>query len=268
MSGINITRPEISVETTVTDTEYGGPGAEVIDQGTINPGEPVLVENAWLNQQYDVMVGRNSGLSAGYYSDGYRLGDTTDVRKVGTIGPSNPRLKFTVPDSFGAGDELVVYLRGPDGNIVGVGGGEVEPYPSPPAGVPDDALTSDPAEHVDNSPSPSDIATNHPLIVPADNEEGIAPAPVLRRRGVELGPEGATFRFENGESVEVGAIEEADEVARYISGENAGDVVEGDQDVVDETNESGGSNSSSSSDLGAGGAAAALAVAYLIYRRQ
>jgi len=128
----------------------------------------------------------------------------------------------------------------------------------------------DPSDWVNTSGPDSVDPANHRWIVNADNDEGIAPAPVLRRQGVELGPNGATFRFPNGETVDVGAIEDADEVARHLEGVDAGDVIDADQGAVEE-----GSNSSSNTPssgvgvgVGAGSAIGALALAYLLYRRQ
>lgn len=122
-----------------------------------------------------------------------------------------------------------------------------------------------------NTDDPSETRidpSNYRWIVNADNDEGIAPAPFLRRQGVELGPNGATFRFPNGETVDIGTIEDADEVARHLDGVKAGDVIDADQDVVGDGSNS-SSNRSSSGDFGTAGATAgALALAYLIYRRQ
>jgi hypothetical protein len=122
-------------------------------------------------------------------------------------------------------------------------------------GDPDDWTNVDNSNEIDPS--------NYAGIVNADNEQGIALAPSLRREGAELGPEGATVTLPDGETVDVGAISDADEVARYTSGSNAGDVIDADQDAVN-------SGSSANSDaIGASGAVlGALALAYLIYRRQ
>jgi hypothetical protein len=105
--------------------------------------------------------------------------------------------------------------------------------------------------------------SNYAGIVNADNEQGIALAPSLRREGASLGSDGATVTLPDGETVEVGAISEADEVARYTSGSNAGDIVDADQDAAN-------TESSTNSDaIGASGTIlGALALAYMIYRRQ
>jgi hypothetical protein len=106
--------------------------------------------------------------------------------------------------------------------------------------------------------------SNYAGIVNADNEEGIALAPRLRREGASLGPEGATVNLPDGRTVEVGAIQEADEVARVIDGENAGDVIDADQPATD----SGDGQTSGSGDLGmAAAVVGVLALGYAATRR-
>jgi len=112
--------------------------------------------------------------------------------------------------------------------------------PGDVTGVEDTTFSPGDVTNVDETPSPSDIATNNPGIVPADNDEGIALAPSLRREGASLGPEGGTVTLPDGDTVEVGAIEESDEVARYLDGEQAGDVVDADQGAVSDPSGSGG----------------------------
>jgi hypothetical protein len=104
---------------------------------------------------------------------------------------------------------------------------------------------------------PSDYAG----IVNADNEEGIALAPRLRREGAELGSDGAMVNLPDGETVEVGAISEADEVARYVDGDDAGDVIDSDQPATD----SDSSRSGAADGMGAAGAAlGVLALGYAL----
>jgi hypothetical protein len=120
----------------------------------------------------------------------------------------------------------------------------------------------------DDAPTTTVDPADYAGIVNADNEEGIALAPALRRAGADLGPQGATVTLPDGETVEVGAIEDADEVARVLEGDDAGEVIDADQDAAGGES-SGSSNTSSGDTFGAGGVAAvALALAYMIYRRQ
>lgn len=95
-------------------------------------------------------------------------------------------------------------------------------------------------------------------IVNAGNDEGIALAPALRREGAALGPEGATVNLPDGETVEVGAISDADEVARYVEGDRAGEVVDADRGAVD-----GGSTDGTGGVVGAVILVAAAAIAVL-----
>lgn len=95
-------------------------------------------------------------------------------------------------------------------------------------------------------------------IVNAGNEEGVALAPALRREGASLGPEGATVNLPDGETVDVGAISEADEVARYVEGDRAGEVVDADRGAVD-----GGSTDGAGGVVGAVILVAAAAIAIL-----
>jgi hypothetical protein len=107
----------------------------------------------------------------------------------------------------------------------------VEPATDP---VPENPEPEEPADRF-NYEEPDDQIdpANYRGIVNAENDEGIALAPALRREGASLGPDGATVNLSDGETVDVGAIEEADEVARVLEGENAGDVIEADQPAVD-----------------------------------
>jgi hypothetical protein len=100
--------------------------------------------------------------------------------------------------------------------------------------------TSSPGRGESYVPEETVDPSNYAGIVNADNEEGIALAPALRREGASLGPEGATVTLPDGETVDVGAISEADEVARYLQGDGAGDVVDADQPAVDTGSSSGG----------------------------
>jgi len=111
-------------------------------------------------------------------------------------------------------------------------------------GSPDDWTNVDNSDAID----PSEYAG----IVNADNDEAVALAPALRREGAELGPEGATVQLPDGESVDVGAIQDEDEVARVIEGDNAGDVIDADQPAVDGDPSSEGSGSGVIGAVGAG----------------
>lgn len=82
--------------------------------------------------------------------------------------------------------------------------------------------------HDDTAIDPS----NYRGIVNADNEQGIALAPSLRREGASLGPDGATVTLPDGETVDVGAVSDADEVARVLDGDDAGDVIDADRPAL------------------------------------
>jgi hypothetical protein len=142
----------------VVDTEYGGPSSTVIDTRNINPGEPVLIRGTWLDEQATVLK---------------------DGEQIGTVGPSNPRLKDVVDTP--AGENVTFRFEQSDGNSRTITKA-VRPWPDDvdvPSGVPDSLLTSDPAENVhDEQPDPAD----EPGLVNADNESGAALAPALRRR--------------------------------------------------------------------------------------
>jgi len=159
----------------VVDTEYGGPASTVLDTRNINPGEPVLIRGTWLDEQATV----------------FQNGE-----QIGTVGPSNPRLKEVVDTP--AGENVTFRFKQGDGNSRTITKA-VRPWPDDvdvPSGVPDELLTSDPAEnvHPPDGPDPADT----PGVVNADNPEGAALAPALRRRlgnisgetssGVEFGP--------------------------------------------------------------------------------
>jgi hypothetical protein len=93
-----------------------------------------------------------------------------------------------------------------------------------------------------DQPAESEVdPSNYAGIVNADNDEGVALAPTLRREGASLGPDGATVTLPDGETVDVGAISDSDEVARYLEGDDAGGVVDADQPAVDSDSSSGGS---------------------------
>ena len=181
--------------------------------------------------------------------------DGSVVRTVGNVtvpAGSSRTLRFAAPSTPGTGwNKYEVHIDGTFAKRFGV----------------DSKEASDPTDRRGaNYSEPDDIdPANHRWIVNADNSEGAAPAPVLRRQGVEIGPNGATFRFPNGKTVDVGAIEDADEVARHLEGADAGDVIEADQDAA---SGDGSASSSSSGGLAAGAAAATLGVAYLIHRRK
>jgi hypothetical protein len=117
--------------------------------------------------------------------------------------------------------------------------------------------TSGPGRGESYVPEETVDPSNYAGIVNADNAEGIAPAPALRRAGVTLGPDGATVNLPDGQTVEVGAIQEADEVARYVEGDQAGGVVDADQPAADQPEESNTNGS------GAGVGAAAVVAALL-----
>lgn len=111
-------------------------------------------------------------------------------------------------------------------------------------------------------PGPDIDPANYRGIVNADNEEGVALAPELRREGASLGPDGATVTLPDGETVDVGAIDEADEVARVLDGPNAGDVIEADQPAVDgDPSSSSGGSGPDSGVIGAVGGGLLLLVA-------
>lgn len=114
----------------------------------------------------------------------------------------------------------------------------------------------------DSEPGPDIDPANYAGIVNADNDEGVALAPALRREGASLGPDGATVTLPDGETVDVGAIEEADEVARVLEGENAGDVIEADQPAVDgDPSSSSGGSGPDSGVIGAVGVGIVLLLA-------
>jgi len=120
---------------------------------------------------------------------------------------------------------------------------------TPPEGADPDSIETD----LDPS--------NYAGIVNADNEQGVALAPRLRREGAELGPEGATVNLQDGETVEVGAIQDADEVARYVDGEDEGEVVDSDEPATDpdsDSSNSGTDATTSTGDLGPAVAVVAL----------
>lgn len=112
-------------------------------------------------------------------------------------------------------------------------------------------------------PGPEIEPENYAGIVNADNEQGIALAPDLRRAGASLDENGATVNLPNGETVEVGAIEDSDEVARYIEGDRAGEVIDADQSALDDSDASTNSSDGLPSDLGSG--ATAVVVLALVY---
>ncbi|QGX95006.1 hypothetical protein EI982_09485 [Haloplanus rallus] len=117
-------------------------------------------------------------------------------------------------------------------------------------------------EQEDYNPNPDPIdPSNYAGIVNADNEQGVALAPALRREGVVLGADTSTVTLPDGETVDVGAIKESDEVARYIEGDNAGDVVESDQPATDSGPSSSGGSGSGSGMIGAVGAGVVLILA-------
>ncbi|WP_251327921.1 hypothetical protein [Haloplanus pelagicus] len=120
--------------------------------------------------------------------------------------------------------------------------------PSPPGAVETVPTTND-APEID----PSDYAG----IVNADNEQGIALAPALRREGASLGPQGATVELPDGRTVEVGAIQDADEAARYVDGPNQGEVIDADQPAAG-SGSSGTDPTTSTGDLGPAVAVVAL----------
>jgi hypothetical protein len=179
--------------------------------------------------------------------------------------PPNEPGEYTVRVGGHYLGSFTVTERNRTANNLGFGwNGGIRRVDWPPASSPDESAGG--AEQVSEGvdPDAGEIdPSNYRWIVNADNEEGIAPAPVLRRRGVELGPDGATFRFPDGETVDVGAVEEADEVARYLEGADAGDVIDADQDATDSGDSTGSSNSSIEP---AAAAAGLLALGYALTR--
>jgi len=201
-------------------------------EGTVSrdfsPGEQVQIRAPVTDKNYPV----------------YLTLDGKRVESPGTVGASNPYLSFRIPEQAEPGQVLEVGLgQGPESNVWNL---RTEVQAWTPDDPPLNQTAGDPAyenahENGPNAgPSPSDIATSTPGLVPADNDEGIALAPSLRRAGADLGPEGATVTLPDGDTVDVGGIEESDEVARYLDGEQAGDVVEADQGAVDDPTSSGG----------------------------
>jgi hypothetical protein len=128
------------------------------------------------------------------------------------------------------------------------------------SGFPGEPATTEQENYDPDGPEPID-PSNYAGVVNADNDEGIAPAPRLRQNGVELGPDGATFELPDGSTVDVGAIEDEDEVARYIEGDQAGEVVDADQPATDsgsDSSSSGTGATTSTGDLGPAVAVVAL----------
>jgi hypothetical protein len=201
------------------------------DVRTISPGETLRVRATFTDQAHDVYLKRQQ-------PDAERI-------DVGTVG-AGEHMRFSAPTeegyygAFVAGESV-------DTVVVGTPGGEtgtVEDNPNKGTGDADDWT------NVDNSPDidPADYAG----IVNADNDEGIALAPSLRREGASLGPDGATVTLPDGETVDVGAISDADEVARVVEGDDAGDVIDADRPAVD------GSSSGGPGDGMIGGAVAVV----------
>lgn len=202
----------------------------VIEDGSeFNPGETLRLRATFTDKPYDVFL------------DGEKLGTVAAGSHFRFEAPSVGEHTITVGDR-----EIPITVEPRDSST---------PSSENTVGNADDWTNVDDSDEIDPS--------NYAGIVNADNEQGVALAPSLRREGMELGPEGATVTLPDGETVDVGAISDADEVARYTSGSNTGDVVESDQDATD-------SGSSTTSDaLGASGAIlGALALAYMLYRRQ
>jgi hypothetical protein len=193
--------------------------------------------------------------------------------KLGNYGSGIKHFIFNPPNKPGNYDVTVggewvgsfsenQYNRTATGLGYGWNGGVREidwPSASAPEQDAGDAETvSEPSDANEGEIDPSDYAG----IVNADNSQGIALAPRLRREGFGLSPEGATVTLPDGETVEVGAISDEDEVARYLEGDEADDVIDADQDATD----SGDSTGSSSSMEPAAAAAGLLAIGYVLTR--
>jgi hypothetical protein len=223
-------RPSPSVIQAVDVTSYiagesVGPNQTIgDDRNTHTPGE-----RAQIDLDNDARAGR------------YRLvdGSGTVVHDFGTLNPGS-RVDYRMPEQPGTytlavGESMITRVRVED-------------------------TSTDPTDfNSRNTSNPDPIdPSNYAGVVNSDNEEGIAPAPELRKEGVELGPEGATFKFPDGTTAEVGAIEDPDEVARYVDGENAGEVIDADQPASDSDSDSSSSGTDATTSTGDLGPAAAV----------
>jgi len=224
--------------------------ANKADSETINPGETVeiTVATSALTEEVDVYLG-GTAVSGG--SDIYGRIDGPEV-KLGTASPDGPSFKVFhyTPQKTGT---LNAYTSNTWGSAVNA---TVEPG-SGSGGVQNDTAFT-PEEESDALAGDDSVdPSNYAGIVNADNDEGIALAPALRREGASLGPEGGTVTLPDGDTVEVGAISESDEVARYLDGQEAGEVVDADQGAVSDPT----ANGSGGGMIGAAVAAVVLLVA-------
>jgi len=179
--------------------------------------------------------------------------------------PPNEPGEYTVRVGGNYLGSFTVTERNRTANNLGFGwNGGIRRVDWPPASSSDESAGD--AEQVSEGvdPDAGEIdPSNYAGIVNADNSQGIALAPRLRREGFDLSPEGATVTLPDGETVEVGAISDEDEVARYLEGDETSDVIDADQDATDSSDSTG---SSSSSIEPAAAAAGLLAIGYALTR--
>jgi len=184
----------------------GPPGG---DRTTHNAGEPATLVRGFggdggVSGHYRLQRDKNQSSPSG------EPGET--VIDFGEL-PARGQTSFILPDRPGRYVVTVDGIPVARPEVLAGEGGESVTYP-------------------DDGPDPID-PSEYAGIVNADNDQGVALAPALRREGASIGPDGATVNLPDGETVEVGAISEADEVARYVEGDRAGEVVDADREAVD-----------------------------------
>jgi hypothetical protein len=179
---------------------------------------------------------------------------TGNLRSLRTVHANSGNFKITFNDPgtyrirpVGAGHQGMKQIE-VSGNASGSGVSISKEFDQTPVRDPENipSVRDDFGENPADRPNEGIDVVSLPGVVPADNDEGAALAPALRREGVTVGDVGGEVNVD-GKTVQVGEIEESDEVARVTSGSDVGDVVPTDAQAAGPDDEIAGSGGGSES---------------------